>query len=245
MVEADCCSGSEVEGVGSVSAGIAELSPEVLCKDPRQGRHPARLEASNLRQKIARGWQKPSRLQHPEGVNSPPRPPSPRWREEAQEETMEGGGKYRAHLMPSAPLLRYALEKSVAEILPWRAHQRLLYFILILISSVPYGYKGNPLFGRVDGSTPEILHMRDIYGRVCCKVMVRGELIVRVIDVCHCCMIWREGLKVGEDLRESDVGLGRNLSKDVTADSLKEIRRKTVPADNLKKSAANLFAAED
>ncbi|KAI3762517.1 hypothetical protein L1987_52947 [Smallanthus sonchifolius] len=31
MVEADCCSGCEVEGVGSVSAGIAELSPGVLC----------------------------------------------------------------------------------------------------------------------------------------------------------------------------------------------------------------------
>ncbi|KAI3821795.1 hypothetical protein L1987_09367 [Smallanthus sonchifolius] len=54
-----------------------------------------------------------------------------------KKKNMEGGGKCGAYLMPSAFLMRYALEKSVTEILPWRAHQCLLYCIPILISSVP------------------------------------------------------------------------------------------------------------
>ncbi|KAI3704159.1 hypothetical protein L1987_74374 [Smallanthus sonchifolius] len=86
-------------------------------------------------------------------------------------------------------------------------------------------YLGNPLFGRVDDSIPEILHMRDIYGRG------RFEGL-RV-----------EGFECGGDLRESDVGLDcntpRQSCKDVAADSLKAIRRKLVPADNLKQSVAN------
>ncbi|KAI3784264.1 hypothetical protein L1987_43359 [Smallanthus sonchifolius] len=102
---------------------------------------------------------------------------------------------------------------------------------------------GNSLFGRVDGGIPEILHMRDIYGRVCSKVMVRGELIVRVIDVCHCCSILEgRGGKKQNDLYSTtsitfycySCNTPRQSCKDVAADSLKVIRRKPVPADNLK-----------
>ncbi|KAI3810867.1 hypothetical protein L1987_20490 [Smallanthus sonchifolius] len=134
--------------------------------------------------------------------------------------------------MPSTPLLGYASEKSLAEILPWRAHQRLLDRILGLISSVSNAYKG--------------------------KVRIWEALNV----------LKMKGFECGGDLRESDVGLGCNTPrqtckdvaadslkeirwkpvpadnlkhKDVAADSLKEIRRKTVPADNLKQSDANLL----
>ncbi len=37
----------------------------------RQGRHPSRPAASDLRRQATRGWPYPLRLQHPEGVNSP------------------------------------------------------------------------------------------------------------------------------------------------------------------------------
>ncbi|KAI3773833.1 hypothetical protein L1987_48369 [Smallanthus sonchifolius] len=119
---------------------------------------------------------------------------------------MEGGGKCGAHLMPSTPLLGYTLEKSVAKILPWRAHQRLLDRILVLISSVSNGYKG--------------------------KVRIWEALNV----------LKMKGFECGGDLRESDrrEKAKRLVHKDVAADSLKEIRRKPVPTDNLKQSAANL-----
>ena len=44
--------------------------------------------ASHLHRKTAGGRPNPSRLQHPEGVDSPPRAPPPWWRQEAQEEDL-------------------------------------------------------------------------------------------------------------------------------------------------------------
>ncbi|KAI3732719.1 hypothetical protein L1987_63926 [Smallanthus sonchifolius] len=92
---------------------------------------------------------------------------------------------------------------------------------------------GSPLFGRVDGGTPEILHMRNIYGRVCCKVMVgrtyrQGYRCLPLLyDLEGRFRIWKalnvlrmKGFERGGDLRESD---------------------ETVPADNLKQSVANLL----
>ncbi|KAI3717407.1 hypothetical protein L1987_68999 [Smallanthus sonchifolius] len=82
---------------------------------------------------------------------------------------------------------------------------------------------GNPLFGRVDSGVPKILHMRDVYGRVDEEgksKMACTQTQLLLMDA----MIY---------------------SKDVAADSLKAIRRKLVPADNLKQSVANSLLLMD
>ncbi|KAI3732801.1 hypothetical protein L1987_64010 [Smallanthus sonchifolius] len=82
---------------------------------------------------------------------------------------------------------------------------------------------GNPLFGRVDGGVPRILHMRDVYGRVDEEGKMQNDLYSTTLFTFYCYNC--------NTLKQS--------CKDVAADSLKAIRRKLVPADNLKQSVAN------
>merc|ERR1711941_139376 len=53
-------------------------------EDPGRGGHPSRPAAPHLRRQAARGRPYPRRLQHPEGIDSPPRPPSSWRRQEDQ-----------------------------------------------------------------------------------------------------------------------------------------------------------------
>ena len=59
---------------------------EYLTDSCRQGGNPTRPAASHLRRQAAGGRPHPLGLQHPEGVDPPPRPSSAWWWQEAQEE---------------------------------------------------------------------------------------------------------------------------------------------------------------
>merc|ERR1712146_44710 len=54
-------------------------------QDPGQGGHPARPAAPDLRGQAARGRPHAVGLQHPEGVDPPPGPPSPWWHADLRE----------------------------------------------------------------------------------------------------------------------------------------------------------------
>ncbi|KAI3725449.1 hypothetical protein L1987_65237 [Smallanthus sonchifolius] len=90
---------------------------------------------------------------------------------------------------------------------------------------------GNPLLGRVDGGAPKVFHMRDVYGGFDGWFMSTSAIVV--------------GFGGNEDVFESQQQTQLLLTdamvrnKDVATDCLKAIRKKRVPADNLKQSVAN------
>ncbi|KAI3825141.1 hypothetical protein L1987_06617 [Smallanthus sonchifolius] len=174
IVEADGYSGCEEEGVGSVSAGIAKLSPW-------QRQVQSSLDAIHFSSEICIV-------------------------DECGIDTSKG--------VPSVPSLLCTHSDFQCTLWIQRSSCRLLlstkWWPLVLklevfaesgfrngdVLAIYLGFNlGYPLFGRVDGRFPKILHVRNVNGWV-------------------------------------------DNDKDVDADSLKAIRRKLVPAYNLKQSVA-------
>ena len=77
---------------------LFQFLPKFYCPNfflkflPRTRRASPEPAAPHLHWQAARGQPHPSRLQHPEGVSPPPRPPPRRWRQEAQEEHLHQAG---------------------------------------------------------------------------------------------------------------------------------------------------------